>query len=84
MSRSSTRRRGKPKSIKCSYMPCKCTVEKENSYCSEYCEQAAALGAEREYCQCEHECAPPRLTPAAAFDSGPTKHQMVESKVPEG
>ena len=45
---------------KCGYLLCQCITEQQSSYCSDYCEQAATHGFEREYCQCEHElaCAP--------------------------
>jgi hypothetical protein len=40
---------------KCQHGPCQCVVEEGEQYCSPYCEEAAAQGLEREYCQCEHE-----------------------------
>jgi hypothetical protein len=52
-----------PRRTKCQHLPCQCTTEQEISYCSDYCEQAAAYGFERDYCQCEHEVASVRLAP---------------------
>src|SRR5689334_2803304 len=59
-------RRGIPKSIKCEYVHCRCSVEKENYYRSEYCEQAAGQRPEREYCQMRTRMC------AASIDSGGT------------
>ena len=52
-----------PRRTKCQHLPCQCTTEQEISYCSDYCEQAAAHGFERDYCQCEHELASAPLAP---------------------
>jgi hypothetical protein len=52
-----------PRRTKCQYLPCQCTTEQEISYCSDYCEQAAAHGFERDYCQCEHEVASVPVAP---------------------
>ena len=45
---------------KCENVACKCSASGNSSYCSDYCEQAATHGLERDYCQCEHElrCSP--------------------------
>src|SRR3954454_24441701 len=40
--------------LHCNYGPCQCAVQNNELYCGEYCRQAAALGIERDYCQCEH------------------------------
>lgn len=43
---------------KCPNTPCKCKVEREGTYCSDYCAQAVEQAIQRDYCQCEHpECA---------------------------
>jgi hypothetical protein len=52
---------------KCRHVPCVCTVQQEGAYCSEYCEQAATQGIERDYCQCEHGCIAGRSSDEAAF-----------------
>jgi hypothetical protein len=44
-----------PVALHCNYGPCQCVVQTNELYCSEYCQQAAAQGIERDYCQCEHE-----------------------------
>ncbi len=50
-----TPRAAGPLPLHCNYGPCQCVVQPNQLYCSEYCQQAAAQGIERDYCQCEHE-----------------------------
>jgi hypothetical protein len=39
---------------KCGLLVCSCEVTGGRLYCSRYCEQAAAQGVQREFCQCPH------------------------------
>jgi hypothetical protein len=39
---------------RCPNTPCKCKVDREGAYCSEYCAQAVEQAIQRDYCQCEH------------------------------
>ncbi len=40
--------------LKCQLSVCNCRSETGNQYCSDYCEQAASQGIEKEFCQCAH------------------------------
>ncbi len=53
--------------IKCGNSTCLCDLPEGQLYCSEYCAEAATHGIERNYCQCEHECAASQLAVASAF-----------------
>lgn len=39
---------------KCNLDVCICLARVDDPYCSDYCRQASAQGAERSFCQCEH------------------------------
>jgi hypothetical protein len=39
---------------RCGLSLCTCKTEAGNAYCSAYCEQAAAIGIEKDFCQCAH------------------------------
>ena len=67
---------GTPKRRKCQHIACRCSVENEMAYCSAYCEQAAGHGLERDYCQCEHECAP-RFKPTVVSSQRPGRTPML-------
>jgi hypothetical protein len=68
-----------PKRHNCGHAACSCSVDNEISYCSAYCEQAVAHGLERDYCQCEHECAPRfKSTVPAWYDPARTS-KLVEA-----
>jgi len=53
--------------VYCNYGPCQCIVQTKGLYCSEYCQQAAAQGVERDYCQCEHKHQETRFFCSADF-----------------
>ena len=39
---------------RCGLSLCTCKTEAGNPYCSAYCEQAATIGIEKDFCQCAH------------------------------
>ena len=39
---------------KCKLTACVCSARADDPYCSDYCSEAAALGAERDFCACPH------------------------------
>ena len=47
--------------VKCQLAVCTCLAKAGDPYCSEYCRQASAQGAERDFCQCAHStCVEPK------------------------
>ena len=52
------------KQERCALSVCGCLVSRGHSYCSVDCEQAAAQGVDRNYCQCFHrQCSSEEQTP---------------------
>ena len=39
----------------CALAACTCVARAGDSYCSDYCRQAASHGTEKDFCQCAHE-----------------------------
>lgn len=39
---------------KCALAICSCVARLGDSYCSDYCQQAATHGTEKDFCQCAH------------------------------
>jgi hypothetical protein len=59
----------------CALSVCSCKTQVGKLYCSEYCEQAASQGMQRDYCQCGHA----GCDTAASADEAPDQLSVPES-----
>ncbi len=78
------------KAEKCALAACTCVARAGDSYCSDYCQQAASHGTEKDFCQCAHEsCAEmSRHTPAGRVELPASiqimrDHVLIEYRSPE-